>query len=134
MTTQEDNIILFDGVCNLCNGFVQFIIKRDKKNLYKFAALQSETGLHVKKTFGLSPTIDTVVLISKGKAYVKSDAVLNIAKQLGGILGILYFFNFLPLQFRDQIYDFVARNRYNWFGQKASCMVPTQELKSRFLQ
>ena len=133
----EDNkkIILFDGVCNLCNGVIQFIIKRDKKDVFRYAALQSELGLQLNAERGIDTTrIDSFILIEPGMAYyIKSDAALEIAGHLKGLWPIFKIFKWVPTSFRNVIYDFVARNRYRWFGRKDQCMIPTPELQAKFL-
>ena len=128
-------VILFDGVCNLCNASVQFIIKRDKKQIFRFAALQSQFGQKVVDSFNLSDKkIDSVILLENNSVKIKSEAALRIAKQLGGIYSLLYVFIILPKFFRNSVYDFIARNRYSWFGKNESCMIPTPELKRLFIE
>lgn len=129
-------IILFDGVCNLCNGAVQFVIKRDKKDVFRYAALQSEVGQNLLEARKIDTSkIDSIILIEPGVAfYTKSDAALEIARGLGGLWRLLLVFQWVPSSIRDIIYDFVARNRYRWFGRKEQCMVPTPELQAKFLQ
>ena len=128
-------VILFDGVCNLCNASVQFIINRDKKQIFRFAALQSQFGQKVVDSFNLSDKkIDSVILLENNSVKIKSDAALRIAKQLGGIYSLLYVFIILPKFFRNSVYDFIARNRYSWFGKNESCMIPTPELKRLFIE
>ena len=128
--TNNSKIILFDGVCNLCNGAVNFVIKRDKKNIFKFATLQSE---HAQE-FGFDPkNMDSIILIDGDKNYSKSTAALHIAKNLSGGYPLLYSFMFLPKFIRDWVYDYIAKNRYKWFGKKESCMIPTPELQDKFL-
>jgi predicted DCC family thiol-disulfide oxidoreductase YuxK len=130
----EQPIILFDGICNLCNGAVQFIIKHDKRNLFRFGSLQSGTGQQLLAQYNLPMNeFNSFILIENNKAYSRSTAALKIAKKLNGILPWLYVFMIIPKIFRDSIYDLIARNRYKWFGQKDECMVPTPELKARFL-
>ena len=133
----EDNkkIILFDGVCNLCNGAVQFIIKRDKKDVFRYAALQSEIGEQLVAERGIDTSkVDSIILIEPGRAYyTKSDAALEIGRDFGGLWKALALFTWIPRTFRDAIYDFVARNRYRWFGKKDACMIPTPELQAKFL-
>lgn len=130
----NNNIILFDGVCNLCNGSVTFIIERDKKNVFKFAALQSETGSKMIAERGIDITIiDSILLIEPGAYYIKSTAALKIAKNLSGAWPLLYGLIILPVSFRDWVYDIIAKNRYKWFGKEESCMIPTAELKGKFL-
>lgn len=127
-------ILLFDGVCNLCNGAVQTIINLDKTAHFRLASLQSETGQTLLKKFDL-PTeeLGTVVLIDKEKAYVRSDVPLEVFHQLGGGWQLLYVFKILPRFFRDAVYNWIARNRYRWFGKQVACMIPTPEVKQRFL-
>lgn len=129
-------IILFDGVCNLCNGFVQFVIKRDKKNTFKFASLQSERAKQLLHDYNFSENkLDSIVLIDAvaHKAWTESSAALRIARELGGIYGILYAFIILPRFFRDGLYRLVSRNRYRWFGRKKECMLPGPDTKDRFI-
>ncbi len=131
----DKKIILFDGVCNLCNRAVQFVIKRDKNDVFRFAPLQSEIGAQLIKERSIDITrIDSIILIEPSIAfYVKSDAALEIGRSLGGIWKLLGIFDWIPRVFRDGIYDLIARNRYRWFGRKDTCMVPTPELKQKFL-
>ena len=127
-------IILFDGICNLCNSSVNFVIKHDPKNLFKFAALQSEVGQHLVLKYGIDTSqTDSIILIDTGKAYVKSAAVLRIAKYLNHGYPLLYGCIILPVFFRNWVYDYIAKNRYKWYGKKDSCMIPTPELKNKFL-
>jgi predicted DCC family thiol-disulfide oxidoreductase YuxK len=127
-----DTIILFDGVCNLCNSSVRFIIKRDPNGHFKFASLQSETG-QMLVSHGINTEIDSIVVIENEKVYVKSSAALRICRKLNGYWRFLTILKFLPPFLRDFFYDIVAKNRYKWFGKKASCMIPTKEMKKRFL-
>lgn len=130
----KHKIILFDGVCNLCNGAVTYIIKRDKKNVFKFAALQSEIGAQLLAKFNIdTEKVDSIILIDGEKQYVKSSAALHIAKHLSGAYPLLFGFMVVPRSIRNWVYDYVAKNRYKWFGKKESCMIPTVELKSKFL-
>ena len=134
MESKNHKIILFDGVCNLCNGAVTFIIKRDKKDVFKFAALQSEIGQQLISKFNIDTSkVDSIILIDGDKHYEKSSAALRIAKQLSGAYPLLFGFMILPKFIRNAVYDYIAKNRYKWFGKKESCMIPTPELKSRFL-
>nr|WP_297788678.1 thiol-disulfide oxidoreductase DCC family protein [uncultured Allomuricauda sp.] len=128
-------IILFDGVCNLCNSSVQFVIKRDKKDLFRYAALQSEVGQKLVNQRHIDTSkVDSIILIEPGVAYyTKSDAALEIAQELGGIWKLTGVFSWIPTSIRNAIYDFVAKNRYKWFGKKDACMIPTPELKAKFL-
>ena len=126
--------ILFDGVCNLCSGFVVFTIKRDPNAKFKFASLQSEEGASLQKEFGVDPNnIKTMVLVENDHYYLKSDAVLRIFKHLNGMWFILYYLIYIPRPIRNIVYDLVANNRYRWFGKKDECMLPTPELEKRFL-
>ena len=129
------DIILFDGVCNLCNGFVQFVIRHDPTGRFRFAALQSEAAQALITAHGLAPAAapDSVLLLSDGHLYSHSTAVLRIAHRLGGIWRLAGVGWVLPRAGRDALYRFVARNRYRWFGRQEHCMLPTPELKSRFL-
>jgi predicted DCC family thiol-disulfide oxidoreductase YuxK len=129
----DTNIILFDGVCNLCNGLVKFMFKYDKKAVFSFASLQSETAEILLKKAGLTEVPDSVIVIKEGKALVKSEAALSIIKQLGGLFKLLLVFRLFPRSIRDRIYDEVAKRRYKWFGKKESCMIPTKEQRKRFL-
>ena len=127
-------IILFDGVCNLCNSSVQFIIKRDKRNQFLFASLQSAAGQQYLRRFGLpADTFNSFVLVEDDQCYTRSTAALRIARSLGGAWSLLYAFIVLPRFIRDAVYNLIARNRYKWFGKKEACWVPTPELKSKFL-
>jgi predicted DCC family thiol-disulfide oxidoreductase YuxK len=125
--------ILFDGVCNLCNSSVQFIIKRDPKGHFKFASIQSETGRSLLKQFGVDKEIDSFILIENQRIYLKSSAALRVCRNLNGIWKLLTILRILPAPFRDFFYDIVAKNRYKWFGKIESCMIPTKEMKKRFL-
>ena len=133
---KNKKIILFDGVCNLCNTSVQYVIKHDKKDLFRFVALQSETGQKILKHIGISTNnIDSIVLYEPGVAYYyKSSAALEIAKNLGGIFTYGTIFKIIPTSLRDSIYDYVAKNRYKWYGKQDNCMIPTKELKAKFLE
>ncbi|MCA0174059.1 thiol-disulfide oxidoreductase DCC family protein [Bacillus sp. RAR_GA_16] len=129
----DTNIILFDGVCNLCNGLVKFMFKYDKKAVFSFASLQSETAEILLKKAGLTEVPDSVIVIKEGKALVKSEAALSIIQQLGGFFKLLLVFRLLPRSIRDRLYDEVAKRRYKWFGKQESCMLPTKEQRKRFL-
>ncbi|MCG2430349.1 thiol-disulfide oxidoreductase DCC family protein [Aequorivita xiaoshiensis] len=127
-------IILFDGVCNLCNGAINYVIKRDHNNVFKFVALQSEIGQELTAKFKIDRSkVDSIILIDGDKHYEKSTAVLYIAKHLSGAYPLLFGFIIVPKFIRNAIYDYVARNRYKWFGKKDKCMIPTAELKNKFL-
>jgi predicted DCC family thiol-disulfide oxidoreductase YuxK len=126
-------IILFDGVCNLCDAAVQYIIKYDKSDVFRFVSLQSELGQRILKHIGIqSDKMDSIVLYEPGIAYYyKSSAALEIAKNLQGIFTLATLFRLLPSGIRDLLYDYVAKNRYKWYGKKESCSVLTEN--SRFL-
>lgn len=127
-------IVLFDGVCNLCNSSVNFVIDRDPKHKFRFAALQSIEGEELLKNLGLSTTqFDSIVLLDGKNVYTQSSAALRIAKELSGAWPILYIFMIIPSFIRDWVYDVIAKNRYKWFGKKNACRIPTPELKERFL-
>lgn len=128
-------LLLFDGVCNLCNGAVQWVIRHDPAGKVHFAALQSDTGQWVLEQAGLPrEELSTVVLYHQNQLYTRSDAALKVLQQLGGAWSLLYIFRLIPRPVRDTVYDWIARNRYRWFGKRESCMIPTPELKSRFLE
>ena len=132
---QQHPVLLFDGVCNLCNGWVQLVIRNDPEGRFRFAALQSEKGQELLKQYGLPhEQFTTLVLIENGKVYTRSSAALRIAKQLNGAWPLLYAFIAVPAFLRDGVYNLVAGNRYAWFGKQESCMLPTPELKARFLE
>ncbi len=132
--TNDTAIILFDGVCNFCNASVNFIIAHDKKNHFKFAAIQSKIGEGLLKKYNIDESItDSAVLIENNKSYIKSAAVLRITKHLNGLYPLLYLLIIIPPFIRDGVYDFISRNRYKWFGKKESCMIPTDEMKSKFI-
>lgn len=127
-------ILLFDGVCNLCTGIVKFVIKRDRRKVFRFAALQSQSGQSLLEKFDLPVAdFDTFVLIIGDKYYTKSTAVLHVLKALGGLWAVLYVYIVFPESMRDFIYDVVARTRYRIFGKKETCLVPSPEIKDRFL-
>jgi predicted DCC family thiol-disulfide oxidoreductase YuxK len=132
---KDKKIILFDGVCNLCNNAVNFIIEHDKKDVFRFASLQSEIGKELTSKRGIDPeVIDSIVLIEPGVAYYqKSTAALEISKELSGGYSFLSYLSIFPEVLRDGIYDLIANKRYKWFGKKDACMIPTRELKAKFL-
>ena len=126
-------IVLFDGVCNFCNGTVNFIIARDRGGYFKFAPLQSEIGERLRAQYEIDEAVDSIVLIEDEIAYTYSDAALRIARSIGGAWAILYIFIIVPKPIRDFFYRLFARNRYRLFGKKDVCMVPTPEIRERFL-
>jgi len=128
-------VILFDGVCNLCSGAVQFIIKHDRKKLFRFASLQSKFGEEVMKHFDLPvDQYNSFILLEKEKIYTRSKGALKVAKKLNGLYFLLYAFIIVPRFIRDAVYNFIARKRYNWFGKKETCWIPTPELKNLFIE
>ncbi|SDR91408.1 Predicted thiol-disulfide oxidoreductase YuxK, DCC family [Polaribacter sp. KT25b] len=132
---KNKKIILFDGVCNLCNNSVLKVIKHDKKNLFVFAALQSKSGQEIISYLKIDISkMDSIILYEPGVAYyIKSTAALKIMKYFGGFWFLTQIFGLLPEKIRDYFYDYIAKNRYNWFGKKESCMIPTPELKAKFI-
>ncbi len=132
---KSKKIILFDGVCNLCNNSVQFVIKRDVNDVFQFAALQSETGKKLLTERNIdTQEVDSIILIEPNIAYyTKSTAALEIGKHLKGLKAISSILLWLPESLRNIVYDFIARNRYKWYGKKDNCMIPSEELKSKFI-
>ena len=135
MTTKNKKIVLFDGVCNLCNSAVQYIIARDKKDVFRFVALQSELGQEICNYIGIdTKKVDSIILYEPGTAYyLKSEAALQIASEFNSWYSLLLVFKIFPKTLRDTFYDYIAKNRYKWYGKKENCMVPTPELKAKFL-
>lgn len=130
----DTSIVLFDGVCNLCNSSVQFIIKRDKKKKFLFAPLQGKKGQEIFLKHSLpAGELNSFILAEGDNIYIKSTGALRMLKKLGGPWSLLYAFIIVPPFIRDGIYSWVAKNRYKWFGKKDSCMIPTPDLKERFL-
>ena len=126
-------IILFDGVCNLCNSSVQFIIKHDKKDVFRFVPLQSDLGQKISIHIETS-TIDSIILYETEKRYYyKAEAAFKILKEMNGVYRCLLLFSILPKSVLNTIYDYIAKNRYKWFGKEEICMIPTPELLSKFL-
>ena len=129
-----NKIVLFDGVCNLCNNSVQFIIKRDRKKQFRFASLQGNFGQKFLKKHNLpADNFNSFILLEDEKVYTRSAGALRMLKHLGGGWSLFYAFMILPKFIRDVVYNWVARNRYKWFGKQDACMIPTPELKERFL-
>ncbi len=132
MTTKK--IILFDGVCNLCNSGVQFVLKRDRENQFLFASLQGRTGQEYLQKFHLPANdLNSFILVEGDLFYNRSTAALRVARLLGGLWLLFYGFMIIPRFIRDAVYNFIAKNRYRWFGKKEECWVPTPELKAKFL-
>ena len=132
---KNKKVILFDGVCNLCNQSVLKIIKYDKRNTFLFTALQSEKGKEILKLLRInSSKVDSIVLYDTGVSYdIKSTAALKIMQDFKGLWRISFLFLFIPEYIRNYLYDVIAKNRYQWFGKKEVCMIPTPELKAKFL-
>jgi predicted DCC family thiol-disulfide oxidoreductase YuxK len=129
-----NHVILFDGVCNLCNWAVGFIIRRDPEGKFKFASLQSTYSRNFLDECGFQLTPDFIIYIRNFKIYTKSTAVLMILRDLGGLWKMFYGFIIIPGYLRDLIYSFVAKKRYKLFGKRESCMIPSPELRSRFME
>lgn len=133
-TVDDGPVLLFDGVCNLCTGAVQFVIEHDRHERIRFASLQSGLGAVVRDRLGLpSDELDTVVLVEDGGAYTKSAAAIRVCELLGGPYRLATVGWLLPRRVRDRLYDVVAEHRYGWFGRTDQCMVPTPELRARFV-
>jgi predicted DCC family thiol-disulfide oxidoreductase YuxK len=128
-------IVLFDGVCNLCNGSVLKIIKNDKNDVFRFTSIQSETGSQIIEYLGIDTSkVDSIILYDPNTAYyIKSEAALKILNQFNGFWKVFQFFTLFPNSFNDLFYSLIAKNRYKWFGKKESCMIPTPEIKAKFL-
>ncbi|WP_372632857.1 thiol-disulfide oxidoreductase DCC family protein [Cohnella sp.] len=127
-------VLLIDGHCNMCHGLAKFVIRRDKRAIFRFASLQSELGRRLLKEGGMrEDTLETFVMVDNGKYFTKSTAALRIGRKLGAPWALAYPSIALPRFVRDRVYDFVARRRYRWFGHSESCLLPTPEMRSRFL-
>ena len=127
-------VIVFDGVCNLCNAAVQFVIKHDTKKYFQFASLQGTYGRQILADLPESySSLKTFILIEDGKVFTRSTAALRVARKLATPVNWLYGFMIVPAFIRNAVYNFISKNRYRWFGKKDACMIPTQELKNRFL-
>jgi predicted DCC family thiol-disulfide oxidoreductase YuxK len=128
-------LILFDGVCNLCNGSVQFLIKRDPEGKFRFASLQSPRGQAELKRFNLDVNrLYSIIVVDGDRYFDRSAAALKIFTSLGGLWKAFNFFYIVPRFIRDPVYDFISRNRYRFFGKKDECMIPSPELRSRFVE
>lgn len=131
---EEHPVILFDGVCNLCSSSVQYVIKHDPMHIFRFASLQSPFGQKILAMHNLpSNTYNSFILFANNKIYTRSTAALVVAKDLKGFIKLLYAFIIVPRFIRDAVYNFIAKNRYKWFGKKNDCWIPTKELKNLFL-
>lgn len=129
-----NEIILFDGVCNFCQGSVKFIMKHEKNQSLKFASLQSEIGQKLLNQYQVPKETDSIVFIKNGKAYIKSTAALKISTYLSFPLYLLVVFIIIPAFIRNFVYDIIAKNRYKWFGKQDACMLPSPEVRARFLE
>lgn len=127
-------LILFDGYCNLCNGAVQFVLKRDRRDRFRFAALSWPAGVALQEKFELLRDVDSIVLYDGEQVWVRSDAALRIAAKLGGLWPLTGIGFILPQPIRDAIYNWVAKNRYRWFGKKDLCMMPTEATERKFFR
>lgn len=131
----EHPIVLFDGFCNLCAGSVQFLLRHDRKGIFHFCSLQSKAAAQLLQMQDTDPRqLKTLVLLDGGRLYTQSTAVLHIARKLGGAWPLLYAGIIIPRFIRDSMYDWVAANRYRWFGKKESCWLPRPEWSERFLK
>lgn len=131
---EEKKIVLFDGICNLCSSTVQFIIRRDKKNQFLFASLQSTPASELLKKYRYAKSdLNSFILIDNNKVYTHSSAVLRVLKSLSSIWKVCYMFIIVPKFIRDSVYNYIAKRRYKWFGKKEECWVPSPELKEKFL-
>lgn len=129
-----DEVILFDGVCNLCSALVQFLIRHDRAVRFRVGAIQSEAGSRLLRSHGIDPAeFETFVFLAEGKTFTRSDAALEVAYRIGGAWTMVKPLRFVPRGLRDRVYRVIARNRYRWFGRKEACMLPTPELVERFL-
>lgn len=134
LNTLPNPVIFFDGLCNLCTGSVQFIIKHDTKHYFRFASLQCELGQQVLQQFNLpSDEFGSFILLEEGKVYTKSTAALRVTKKINGLWPILFSFIIVPPFIRNWVYSFIAKNRYRWFGKKEECWIPNAELNNLFL-
>ena len=132
--TNNNPILLFDGYCNLCNNSVQFVLKHEKNTDLLFTSLQSDAGISLLKQYNINPlNLDSLVFIKNNKFYTKSSAALRLTPYLKGLYPLLYSLLIIPPFIRNTVYDYIARNRYKWYGKAESCMMPTKELINRFL-
>ena len=133
-TRSEHPVILFDGVCNLCNASVDFVMARDRRERFRFGSLQSEFGRETMAGHGQDPeALNSFALLEDGTLYTRSTAALRVARRLGGAWPLLYVFILVPRFLRDAVYGWIARNRYRWFGKSDTCRLPTAEEKARFV-
>jgi predicted DCC family thiol-disulfide oxidoreductase YuxK len=134
LLSDEHPVLLFDGVCNLCNGAVTFVLQRDSHRHFRYASLQSASGQALLDHFGLpKDAFDSFVLIEKGRFFTKSTAALHVARNMNALWPMLSVFLIVPAFLRNAVYDLIAKNRYRWFGKRDACMMPSPELKALFL-
>lgn len=133
LLSYDHPVLFYDGVCHLCDGFVNRLIPRDKKERFLFCPLQSDTGELVMKSLGLGKNISSVLMIHQGRWYYKSDVSIKILSILGGPWNLFLFLRFIPKAIRNRVYDWVARNRYLWFGRSEQCIIPDASIQKRFL-
>ena len=130
----ESPVVLFDGVCNICNSAIQFILRHDKRKVFSFSSLQSDFGKQFMADSGLSDHFpDSVILYENGQVFTRSDALIRIAEILGGFYRLVVVLRIIPRSFRDTLYNFVASHRYRWFGKRESCIIPDPGLSDRFI-
>lgn len=131
---EQHALVLFDGVCNFCNNSINFIIRHDKRDYFRFAPLQSPTGEKLVAENGLAGhNLDSVILSENGKVYTKTSAALRIARRLNGLWPLLFAFIIVPPFIRDIVYNIIAKNRYRWWGKKDACMIPTPDVRKKFI-
>jgi predicted DCC family thiol-disulfide oxidoreductase YuxK len=131
---QDKKIILYDGVCNYCNDKVNFIIKNDTNDSFRFVALKSETGQKIVTYLGIDKTIDSIILYEPGYAYfIKSEAVFRVIKHLSSSVKLMLLFNFIPTSVKNLLYDYIAKNRYKWFGKNKQCVLPSEDIIGKFI-
>lgn len=134
MIPTPDPLVLYDGHCNLCASSVQFVIRRDRAGIFRFASIQSDLGRALYQQHGLDPeTLASFMVISHGRAFIRSDATFEVLRRCGGIWACVAWLRWIPRFVRDPVYDLVARNRYRWFGRTETCLVPTPEIRARFI-
>jgi predicted DCC family thiol-disulfide oxidoreductase YuxK len=133
MDKLPDHLVLFDGVCNLCNRAVRYIIERDRKDLFRFASLQSDIALKIRRDHSIPENTDSMIYFRKGSVFTRSTAALKIAGDLGGRYCLFNIFIIVPRPLRDLLYDLIARNRYNWFGKTETCQMPDHSVKRKFI-
>ena len=135
MNPTPDPLVLYDGVCNLCARSVRFVVRHDRAGVFRFASIQSPLGQELYRRHGLDPeAMPSFLVISGGRAFVRSDGALEVLRRCGGIWACVAWLRWIPRWARDPMYDWVARNRYRWFGRAETCLIPSPELRARFLE